>query len=134
MTLCIPSFLRPTGAALGMRWLVVVVILFGTMISSIGGTNSHGLAVIGAALHATPSSLDGPHGHVHEDQGGELAMADQSAGADYPHHGADHSHDKAHVLPVAWRSPAPQPAGWRVLVRPWIQMVQASRLERPPMG
>lgn len=134
MTLRISSFLRPTGAALGMRWLVVVVIMFGTMISSMGGTNSHGLAAIAAALHATPSSPDEPNGHVHEDRGGELAMVDMSAGADHPHHGEDHSHDNAHALPGALSSAAPQLPGWRVLVRPWIQMVEASRLERPPMG
>ena len=134
MTLHVSSSLRPTGAALGMRWLVLVVIMFGTTISAIGGTNSHGLAAIAATLHAAPSFPNEPHGHVHEDQGGELAMVDQSAGADHIHHGTDHSHDKAHVLPVAWSSAAPQLPSWRVLVRPWIEMVQASRLERPPMG
>ena len=125
---------RPNGAALGMRWLVVVVIMFGAMISSIGGTHSHGLAAIAAALHATPSSPDESHGHEHEDRGGELAMVDNSAGTDHPHHGGDHSHDNAHALPVALSSATPQLPGWRVLVRPWIQMVEASRLERPPMG
>ena len=128
------SSLRPAMAALGMRWLVLVVIMFGTIISSIGSTSSHGLAAISATLHAAPSSPDEQHGHVHEDQGGELALVDQSAGADHFHHGADHSHDKAHALPVAWGSTSPQLPGWRVVVRPWIEMIQASRLERPPMG
>ncbi|MDI1269545.1 MAG: hypothetical protein PSV40_10675 [Polaromonas sp.] len=134
MTLLVSCSLRPNGAALGVRWLVLVVILFGTIISSIGSTGSHGLAVIAAALHVAPSSSAESHGHVHEDRGGELAMENQSAGADHPHHGADHSHDKAHALPVAWSSAAPQLPGWWGLVRPWIEMVQASRLERPPMG
>ncbi|MDP3172064.1 MAG: hypothetical protein Q8M91_17165 [Polaromonas sp.] len=111
-----------------------MVILFGTIISSIGGTGSHGLAVIAAAHHVAPFSSDESHGHVHEDSGGELAMVNQSAGADHPHHGADHSHDKAHALPVAWSSAAPQLPGWWGLVQPRIEMVQASRLERPPMG
>ena len=128
------SCMRPTGAALGVRWLVVVVIMVGTMISSTGGTRSHGLAAIAAALHATTSSADEQHGHVHEDRGGELAMVDKSAGTDHPHHGTDHSHDNAHALPVAWSSAAPQLPGWFGLVWPWIEMVQASRLERPPMG
>ena len=129
--------LRPHRAALGMGWLVLVVIMFGTIISSIGGTSSHGLAAFATALHVTPTSMDTFHAHVHEhaheDEG--IGLVTQSAGADHPHHhGADHSHDKAHALPVAWRSAAPQLPGWFGLVRPWIEMVQASRLERPPMG
>ena len=129
--------LHPHRAALGIGWLVLVVIMFGTIISSIGGTSSHGLASFQAALHVTPTSMDTSHEHVHEhaheDEG--IGLVTQSAGADHPHHhGADHSHDKAHALPVAWHSAAPQLPGWFGLVRPWIEMVQASRLERPPMG
>ncbi|CAN5440134.1 hypothetical protein BH10PSE16_BH10PSE16_10490 [soil metagenome] len=129
-----PSYaLRPHRAALGMGWLVLVVILFGTIISSIGGTSSHGLAAFPTALHVTPFSSDESHEHVHEDEG--IGLVTQSAGADHPHHhGADHSHDNAHALPVAWSSAEPQLPGWFGLVRPWIEMVQASRLERPPMG
>ena len=128
--------LRPHRAALSMGWLVLVVILFGAIISSIGATSSHGLAAFPAALHATPASLDISREHVHEqaheDEG--IESANQSAGADHPHHGTDHSHDKAHVLPALWHSVALQLPGWFGLVRPWIEMVQASRLERPPMG
>jgi ABC-type nickel/cobalt efflux system permease component RcnA len=112
--------LRPTRAGLGVRWLVLVVILFGTILSSMGGTSSHG--------------LDASHGHAHEDLGGELVRVDNSASADHPHHEMDHSHDKAHALSVAWRTATPQPSSWLLLVRPWIEMVEASRLERPPMG
>lgn len=134
MTLLASFSLRPGEAALGVRWLVLVVILFGTILSAMGSTSSHGLAAIAVVLLASPSSPDEPHGHVHEDQGGELAMVDQGVGADHPHHEADHSHDKAHALSVAWRSAGPQPPCWRLSVRPWIEMVEASRLERPPMG
>lgn len=119
-------------AALGMRWLVLVVIMFGTIISSIGSTSSHGLAAISATLHAAPSSPGESHEHVHEDE--DIAMVNQGADTDHPHHGADHSHDKAHALPVAWGSASPQLPSWRVVVRPWIEMIQASRLERPPMA
>ena len=137
MTQHISYALRPHRAALSVGWLVLVVILFGTIISSIGGTSSHGLAAFQAALHITPTSLDTSdepvHEHAQEDEG--IGWVTQGAGADHPHHhGADHSHDKAHALPVAWRSVAPQLPGWFGLVRPWIEMVQASRLERPPMG
>jgi hypothetical protein len=126
--------LRPNRAALGMRWLILVVILFGTIFSSMGGTSSHGLAAIAVSLHAAPSSANESHGHEHEDHGGELAMVDKSASADHPHHEMDHSHDKAHALSVAWGSAVPQPPNWRLSVRPWIEMVEAFRLERPPMG
>ena len=137
MTQHLSYALRPHRAVLGMRWLVLVVIMFGTIISSVGGTSSHGLAAFQAAHHFTPTSLDTSHEHVHEhaheDEG--MGLVTQTAGADHPHHhGADHSHDKAHALPVAWRSTAPQLPGWFGLVRPWVEMVQASRLERPPMG
>ena len=134
MTLRASFSLRPDGAALSMRWLVLVVILCGTILSSMGGTSSHGLAVIAVALHTAPSSLDESHGHAHEDQGGDLVIVDKSASADHPHHEMDHSHDKAHAPSVAWRSAVPQPPGWWRLARPWIEMVEASRLERPPMG
>jgi hypothetical protein len=126
--------LRPTRAALGVRWLVLVVILFGTILSSMGGTSSHGLAALALTSHAVPSSPDASHGHAHEDLGGELVRVDNSASADHPHHEMDHSHDKAHALSVAWRTATPQPSSWLLLVRPWIEMVEASRLERPPMG
>jgi hypothetical protein len=96
-----------------MRWLVLVVIMFGTILSSMGGTSSHGLAAMATTFHDASSA---------------------TADADHAHHGADHSHDNAHALPVALSSAAPQLPGWRVRVRPWIQMVEASRLERPPMG
>lgn len=136
MTQHLSYALRPHRAARGMGWLVLVVIMFGTIISSIGGTSSHGLAAFQAALHVAPMPLDISHKHVHEhaheDEG--IGLVTQSAGADHPHHGADHSHDKAHALPVAWNSLALQLPGWFGVVRPWIEMVQASRLERPPMG
>ena len=136
MTQHLSHALRPNRAVRGMGWLVLMVICFGTILSSIGGTSSHGLAAFPAAFHVTPMSLDSSHGHVHEhahdDEG--IGWVTQIAGADHPHHGADHSHDKAHALPVAWHSAAPQLPGWFVLVRPWIEMVRAFRLERPPMG
>lgn len=134
--------LRPDRAALGMRWLVLVVIMFGTIISSVGGMNSHGIAAITAVLHSTPMTLDVEpdeehghvHGHVHEAADGGLSMGSSSAAGDHPHHGVDHSHDKAHALPTTWSMATPQLPGWFGHVRLWIETVQASRLERPPMG
>ena len=126
--------LRSKGAALLVRWLILLVIMFGTIFSSIGGTSSHGLAAFPTALNVTSVPLDPSHEHVHEHAHGAdgVEVASQSAGADHPHHGADHSHDKAHALPALWSSAALPLAGWFGLVRPWTEMVQASRLERPP--
>lgn len=61
-------------------------------------------------------------------------VSDKSAGADHPHHETDHSHDNSHALPMQWASAATLLPSWQSQVRPWIEMVQASRLERPPMG
>lgn len=147
------NHLRPTRAALGVRWLVLMVILFGTVVSSVGGTYSHGIAPLTAELHGNPTSgtadatayataaiAGHEHSHDHtngvadEYGDGELTMVGTGTTADHPHHGADHSHDKAYALPVAWASASPQIPGWFGVVRPWTQMDQASRLERPPMG
>lgn len=133
MTLHVPFSLRPTRAALGVRWLVLIVILVGTIISSIGLTSSHGLAAISAEHQMAPLSPEDSHGHSHGDQGNEVAAAGSIVGGEHPHHAVDHSHDKAHALPLGWSTAAPPAPSWRVLARPWIEMVQASRLERPPM-
>ena len=117
-----------------MVWLVLAVIMFGAIISSIGSVNSHGLAAIGTAFHAGSNTSDGLHGHVHGDRGGETVVSDQSEGADHPHHQADHSHDNSHALPIVWSSTATLVRSWQLQVRPWVEMAQASRLERPPMG
>jgi hypothetical protein len=107
--------LHTNGVALGVHWLVLLVFVFGTIITSIGGMSSHGLAAFTTALHITPFSSDESHEHVHGDEaiGGVNQSADADhphhggAGADHPHHGADHSHDNVHAVPTAWGSPAP---------------------------
>ncbi len=126
-------FTRPDRAALGMRWLVLLVILFGTLISSVGGMYSHGIAAIAAVSHMSPASSDTEHDHAHEDGEGDL-VSGHGASADHPHHGADHSHDKAHALPITWSVAVPLLPDWigQALLR--IDMAAASRLERPPMG
>ena len=136
MTRHFPYALRLPRAALGLWWLVLAVILFGSVVSSIGGTSSHGLAAFPTALHASLAPLNTSrehvHAHAHDDEAIESAML-QGAAADHPHHGADHSHDKAHVLPALWSSAALPLAGRFGRARSWIEMLQASRLERPPM-
>ncbi|WP_341904063.1 hypothetical protein [Polaromonas sp. YR568] len=123
----------PTRAALGVRWLVLMVILFGALVSSVGNTNSHGIAALSAA-HEHSHSHEDAHGSADEASDAGWTIAGPAAPLDHPHHGADHSHDKAHASPLAWPSATPQLPVWFGVVRPWIDMVQASRLERPPMG
>lgn len=129
---------RHDRAALCLRWLVLLVILMGTFISSVGGMNSHGIAALAAVSHVAPGSAetehDHAHGHSHDDGDSEWGLGSHGANADHPHHGADHSHDKAHALPAAWHAATPALPVWFGHVRPWTEMVQASRLERPPMG
>ncbi|MES2889690.1 MAG: hypothetical protein V4739_16980 [Pseudomonadota bacterium] len=137
MTTSLKRCLRPDRTALGMRWLVLLVILFGTLISSVGGVNSHGIAAIAAVSHMSPASSDTEHdhahGHAHEDGEGDL-VSGHGASADHPHHGADHSHDKAHALPITWSVAVPLLPGWIGQAQLRIDMAEASRLERPPMG
>ena len=135
MTSRLPHSPRPNRATLGMRWLVLVVIMFGTMISSVGVMNSHGIAVIAEALHGSSTTPDAQrdqeYGHVHED--GD-AMVNHGIAGDHPHHGGDHSHDKVHALPTTWSMATPQLPAWLGHVRQLIELIQVSRLERPPMG
>lgn len=133
MTSSLTRSTRPDRAALGVRWLVLLVILLGTVISSVGGMYSHGIAAIAAVSHTSPASSDTEHDHAHEDGDGAFVWC-HDASADHPHHGADHSHDKAHALPITWDVAAPQLPVWTGHARLWIEMVEPSRLERPPMG
>lgn len=130
--------LHPDWAALRVRWLVLLVMMLGTVISPVGSLTSHGIAGMTHGLHAAATTSDLSHelahGHAHDDVDSASATVSLDATVDHPHHGADHSHDKAHVPPTAWRSVPPQLPGRVGHIRPWIEMVQASRLERPPMG
>jgi hypothetical protein len=117
-----------------MQWLVLMVILLGTILSSVGGMKSHGLAAIEATHYVALFTSNGSHEHEHEEANSELDTVNQPEAADHAHHTADHSHDKARTLPAAWSLSTPQLPSWLGQVRPWIEMVWASRLERPPMG
>lgn len=114
--------------------MVLIVIVVGTIISSIGLTSSHGLAAISAGHPSASQPADESHGHSHGDQDEEVAAVDGLLGGDHAHHAVDHSHDKAHALPAGWQAAATQTPGWCGQVRPWVEMVQASRLDRPPMA
>jgi len=133
MTLRASPSPRPALAALGMQWLVLMVITFGTIVSSIGLTSSHGLAVMAASHQSVLASPEEPLGHVHADQGIEFPADERSSG-EHPHHGMDHSHDIAHHLTLARGAESPQLHSWEVVAPPWIDMWQAYRLDRPPTG
>ncbi len=120
-----------------MLWLLLWVILFGTVVSSVGSMYSHGIAAIAAVSHVSAASSDTEHGHAHshgrEDGDGERVEVSHGASTDHSHHGADHSHDKVHALPITWSVAAPQLPVWIGQAMLRIEMVGASRLERPPM-
>ena len=124
----------PILTALGMRWLVLVVITIGIIASSIGITTSHGVAIMAALHESEPPSFESLHGHDHAQQGGELAAAHEIPIDEHPHHGMDHSHDTAHCVTFAWSAASPEFPGWEVMVPPSIEMGQTYRLDRPPMG
>lgn len=110
-----------------MRLGVLLVILLGTLLSSLGTLQSHGLQTLDMLQHVESVASDDSHGHSHEDE--SLALFD---GLPHTHLGADHSHDKAHALPVM---PAVVPA-MAELRKPaqlaWVDRLTSHRLERPP--
>lgn len=112
-----------TGLTRVFRWLVLLALIAGTVLAAMGNVKSHGLAEL-VAVHQ--------HAHSHEDDS-HHPPSDVNTTADHTHHGADHSHDKAHALPHAWACMAAQPPDWVNAPRLWVELVEAFRLERPPM-
>ena len=95
-----------------MQWLVFMVILFGTILPSVGGMKSHGLAAVKATHHVALFTSNGSHEPGHEEADSELEILNQPAANDQAHPTADHSHDKAHTLPAAWSPSTPQLPSW----------------------
>jgi hypothetical protein len=129
--------LTATRSARPMRWLVLLAFVFGVVVSSVGTVRSHGIAALAQALpHAVLTQANHAHGHAHEeandDAHGASATLDPDAPVAHAHHGVDHSHDTAHVLPMAWPSIAPHPPAWAGLERALRETVRSARLERPP--
>jgi hypothetical protein len=124
----------PTRPTLGMRWLVLLVIAIGMIVSSIGFASSHGIAAIASADESVQNFAANSHAHVHSDQANEISEAVESSNGEHAHHGMDHSHDTAHHPPETWGAVSSQLPSWELMVWPWIEMGQAYRLDRPPMG
>lgn len=123
---------RRSSFVLGVCALILIGMLFGAFISSMGGVMSHGLAEFAAGQHKVDGISVDAHGHSHDDDDAKPAFPD--AGTDHPHHGADHSHDKSHVpssaIAVALSIADSRPT----TARQWVELVEAFRLERPPMA
>lgn len=116
---------RPAPPSRAVRYLMLMALIVGTVLAAMGNFKSHGLAAIHASQHVAPCCQEEPPGHAHHDDGGHGTT-------EHAHHGADHSHDKAHALPRAWGSAAALPPSWLAQAPPWLERVEASRLERPP--
>ncbi|WPC67560.1 hypothetical protein SBP18_03380 [Rhodoferax ferrireducens] len=113
--------------------LILLGMLFGTIFSSMGGVTSHGLAEFAAGQHNVDGiSVDAP-GHSHDDDD-DAKPAFPDAGADHAHHAADHSHDKSHVPSSAMTVAMSMAASRPTTARQWVELVEAFRLERPPMA
>lgn len=125
---------QPTLASLGLQWMVLVVITLGMIISSIGITSSHGVAVVAASHESMAAPQEDFHGHSHIDEGLEVLMMDTGSSVEHPHHGVDHSHDTAHHQSTAWPAVPTHSPSWGVMVRGLIELGQPYRLDRPPMG
>lgn len=119
----LPTNFRLPDRKMCLRWLVLMVLVWGTLMSSVGLTTSHGLANLAAADHAL--AADDTHAHDVDVQ-----LADPAGG--HTHHGADHSHDKAHALPAQLAVSAVDSPRRIAIARPWLPGLAASRLDRPP--
>lgn len=108
-----------------LRWLVLMALIWGTLVSSVGLTTSHGLTGLAVTDHGVASG--DAHGHAHDE---DVQVADPAGG--HPHHDADHFHDKAHALPEQL-AVAPAASPERIAVaQAWVPGLEAGRLDRPP--
>jgi hypothetical protein len=123
---------RHSRFTLGVCALILLGMLVGAFISSMGGVMSHGLAEFAAGQHKIEGISVDANGHSHDDDGAKPAFSD--AGADQPHHSADHTHDKSHVPSSAMTVAISIADSRPTTARQWVERVEAFRLERPPMA
>lgn len=115
--------------ALDRRVWVAVILLLGMLLSSLGHFSSHAVA----ALAVSQDYDDAAHGHSHDAEQAERHIADDDAGHAH-HNSADHSHDKAHALPLGLGTRHPGTPIWRPLAHPLETGRDVFRLDRPPMS
>lgn len=120
-------FRRQPWPVMDGRVWVMVVLLLGMLVSSLGHASSHGIAAVVAAQHGG----DAAHVHSYDDAPDAHSPAGE---AGHPHHNsADHSHDKAHALPFMPGIHLPVVPVWRPLAHPLDAGWLGFRLDRPPM-
>jgi len=112
---------------LAVRVWVLVILLLGTLVSSMGQARSHGLAEMAAVVHTDENG----YGHSHEGGDAPGVIADDDAGH-FHHNNADHSHEKAHALPQTMIVMAGTMPVWCPLAHPLACGRTTSRLDRPP--
>lgn len=117
---------HPGWVRKGVRAWVLLVILVGTLMSSVGSLHSHSLAALKAVQHEE-TVHDDSHGHSHDDD-----VLERYSGPLHSHLGSDHSHDKAHALPDIPSFSASAPPFWGAASPEWLDRLVAHRLERPP--
>lgn len=115
--------------ALGLRVWVVTILLVGTLVSSLGQMSSHGIAAVAAVQHDS----DAAHGHSHDDGEPDASWAVGDP-AHVHHNNADHTHDKAHALPVTLSIASPPVPVLHPLAHPLAPGHLVFRLDRPPMA
>ncbi len=113
-----------------LRWVALVTLAFGMLLSTVGATSSHGFAVLAVIYHGIGSDSDRTHGHSHDDDGDPGAIA--GSGSDHPHHANDHTHDNPHVLAEGLRAWNLASSVWHVSTHIQAGRLLAFRLERPP--
>lgn len=108
-------------------WILIFAILVGSVITSVGDLNSHGISSL---VHIDTDSAHDEHKEI------DSVINDfgQNFYLDHSHHSADHFHDKAHVLLSTWTLLQPQSVVWVLQLDLWVKKLNISRLERPPMG
>jgi hypothetical protein len=118
---------RPRWLSRGLRLGVLIAVLLGTLLSTMGALQAHALAPL-EALQQVQGEHGDAHGHAHVDDHRAIA----AEGGLHTHLGSDHSHDKAHALPVMPSlGPLAAPLG-KPTVLAWADRLMVHRLERPP--
>ena len=133
MSFSIPLLARLTRGVLCLRWLVLAVLTFGAVASSIGLIKSHGVVETDSTHKSAALFSETTHVHGHEHAAG-YSLENEGSSGGHDHHAMDHSHDTTHHLSLAWDAMPPNRPSWVVFAPAWSDTGQIYRLDRPPMG